>query len=216
VTGTGGPHDGQPVETAGAPPQAATAAVVMLHGRGDSANRFLRLIDEFHHRGVIYLAPEAAGKAWFPGPLDAPPAAKEPWLSSAFALVDEAFAVAEDASVPRRRTVVMGFSQGACLAAEYVATRAHRYGGLAAIAGGLLGPDPSAIERPGSLDGTPAYFACGADDPRIDSDRVVASADAFRTIGANVSAEVYDGLGHAINDAEIARIDGLVADVAEP
>lgn len=66
------PHDGQPIETAGAPPRAADAAVVMLHGRGSSAQYFLRLVDEFLHHGVMYLAPQAAHRSWYPRSAAAP------------------------------------------------------------------------------------------------------------------------------------------------
>lgn len=207
------PHDDQPIETAGAPPAAATAAVVMLHGRGDSASRLLRLIDEFHRHGAMYLAPEAAGKAWFPGPADASDERREPWLSSALARVGAALDLAAAADVPPDRTVLVGFSQGASLAAEYTARNPRRYGGLAALAGGLLGPDPAAA-RPGSLDGTPVYLGCGDDDPHVDVERVAATATAFRRLDAEVTADVRAGLGHYVDDAEIAAVDRLVDGVA--
>ncbi|WP_276270781.1 alpha/beta hydrolase [Haloarcula litorea] len=207
------PHADGEIVTAGAPPQAATAAVVALHGRGDSASHFLRLVEEFHHHGAMYLAPEAAGKAWFPGPADAPDADREPWLSSAFGLVERTVGIAADAGVPPERTVLLGFSQGASLAGEYVVGRPARYGGLAMLAGGLLGPDPAAVERDGALDGTPAFVACGAADPRVDAERIRATATALRRLDADVTERVFEGLGHAINDEEIAAVDRLVAGV---
>ena len=217
MTGNGdaGPHDGQQVETAGAPPAAATAAVVLCHGRGDSPTNFLRLADEFHHRGVVYLAPAPAGKAWFPGPFDASAESKEPWLSSALRLVDEAFALAADAGVPRDRVVLVGFSQGACVAAEYVASRPRRYGGLGALAGGLLGPDPEKNPYEGTIDDTPVFLGCGDADPHVTPERIRGSAAAFRALDGDVTAAVYEGLGHAINDAEVDAVDGLVAGVAD-
>ncbi|WP_254273471.1 alpha/beta hydrolase [Haloarcula marina] len=207
-----GPHAGAEIVTAGAPPQAATAAVVLLHGRGDSARHFLRLADEFHHHGAMYLAPEAAGKAWFPGPVDAPRERREPWLSSAVSLVDRTLDRAAAAGVPRERTVFVGFSQGASLAGEYVAGNPERYGGLTMLAGGLLGPDPAA-ERSGSLSGTPVFVGCGNDDPHVSADRVATTADAFRRLDADVTERVYDGLGHAINDEQISAIDAMVGAV---
>jgi phospholipase/carboxylesterase len=209
----GGPHADQPIERAGAPPTAATAAVVTCHGRGDSASHFLRLADEFHHHGAMYLAPEAAGRAWYPGPPDAPAERREPWISSAFRLLDRALEIAADAGVPRRRVVFVGFSQGASVAAEYVATHAERYGGLAALAGGLLGPDPAGNSCDGTLDGTPVFLGCGEDDPHVTPERIEASAAAFRALDADATAETYAGLGHAINDAEIAAVDELVGSV---
>lgn len=209
-----GPHDGQPIETAGAPPQVAGAAVVMLHGRGDSPRHFLRLADEFHHRGVRYLAPEAAGRVWYPGPAEDEREEKEPWLSSAFRLVDETLAVAADAGIPPEQTVFVGFSQGASLAAEFVASRPRRYGGLAVLAGSLFGPDAGATAHEGSLDGTPVFLGCGADDPHVSPERVRGSAATFRRLDAEVTDRVYDDLDHAINDDEIGEIDRLVERVA--
>ncbi|RDI73082.1 phospholipase [Halopelagius longus] len=187
----------------------------MLPGRGDSARNFLRLAEEFHHHGATYLAPEPAGKAWYPGPTDDPPEAKEPWLSSAFGLVARALDEAGAAGVPPERTVLVGFSQGACVAAEFAAARPRRYGGLAVLAGGLFGPDPEARAFEGSLDGTPAYLGCGDDDPRVDPERVRASAAAFRRLDADVTDEVSEGLGHAIGDDQMAAVRRLVGGVAD-
>lgn len=205
------PHDGQPIETAGAPFQVANAAVVMLHGRGDSPKQFLRLADEFHHRGVVYLAPEAAGRAWFPGPIEEAASEKEPWLSSAFRLVDRTLDVAADAGITPERVVFLGFSQGGSLAAEYVAAHPQRYGGLAVLAGSLFGQNPAETDHEGSLDGTPVFLGCGADDPYISGERIRGSAATFHRLGGDVTDFVYDGLGHAINDGEIHEIDRLVA-----
>lgn len=210
-----GPHDGQPIEIAGAPRAAATTAVVMLPGRGDSPRRFLRLAEEFHRRGAMYLAPEPSGKAWYPGPMDDPPEAKEPWLSSAFRLVARAVETAGEAGVPPERTVLVGFSQGACVAAEFVAARPRRYGGAAVLAGGLFGPDPAEREMSGSLDGTPVYLGCGDEDPRVAPGRVRASAAAFRRLDAVVTDEVYEGLGHAIGDEQMAAVRRMVGAVAD-
>ncbi|MBX0322095.1 dienelactone hydrolase family protein [Halomicroarcula sp. F13] len=209
------PHAGQEIVTSGAPPQAAEAAVIMLHGRGDSARHFLRLADEFHHHGAMYLAPEAAGKAWFPGPADAPDERRAPWLTSAFSLVERTLDRAAAAGVAPERTVFVGFSQGASVAGAYVAADPARYGGLAMLAGGLLGPDPVAAADSGSLEGTPVFVGCGDEDPYISPDRVRATAAAFRALDADVTERVYEGVGHAVNDDEIAAVDALVAAVAD-
>lgn len=211
----GGPHDGRPIEIAGAPRAAATTAVVMLPGRGDSARRFLRLAEEFHRRGAMYLAPEPSGKAWYPGPPEDPPETKEPWLSSAFRLVARAVETAGEAGVPPERTVLVGFSQGACVAAEFAATRPRRYGGAAVLAGGLFGPDPAERALSGSLDGTPVYLGCGDEDRRVAPERVRASAAAFRSLDADVTDEVYEGLGHAIGDEQMAAVRRVVSAVAD-
>ncbi|SFH04041.1 phospholipase/carboxylesterase [Halopelagius inordinatus] len=210
----GGPHDGQPIEMAGAPRAAATTAVVMLPGRGDSPRHFLRLTEEFHRRGAMYLAPEPSGKAWYPGPMEEAPETKEPWLSSAFRLVARAVETAGEAGVPPERTVLVGFSQGACVAAEFAAARPRRYGGVAVLAGGLFGPNPADRAVSGSLDGTPVYLGCGDEDPHVASERVRASAAVVRRLDADVTVETYEGLGHALGDGEMAAVRRLVGAVA--
>lgn len=200
------PHAGQPVETAGAPPAAATAAVIMLHGRGGSANHVLRLADDFHVRGAAYLAPQASGSVWFPRGPPSTPAENEPYLGSALARVDRAMDLAAEAGVPPERTLLFGFSQGATLAGEYALSRPRRYGGLAMLAGGLLGPNRASREPSGSLDGTPALLGAGEDDPHVSADVQSASAEALERADAAVDSRRYEGLGHYVNDDEVAWV----------
>ncbi|ELZ88663.1 alpha/beta hydrolase [Haloferax sulfurifontis] len=225
------PHEGQEIATAGAPPQVADAAVVVLHGRGSKARHALTLVDEFLHRGVMYLAPQAAGSSWYPAPAAGPIDRNEPWLSSALGRVSAALDIAADAGIPPERVVCFGFSQGACLAAEFAVRNPRRYGGLVALSGSLLGPDIGSRIRGGDgdrdddrdsdhdrdgyvgdadLDGTPVFFGSGRDDPRVDPDRVEASARAFSALGADATSRLYEGLGHAINDDEIRVIDSFI------
>ncbi|WP_255198048.1 alpha/beta hydrolase [Halorarius litoreus] len=204
------PHADGELLTAGAPPEVAKAAVVLLHGRGDSASNLLRLADEFYQRGVLLLAPEAEGRRWFPWSPAAPLDDQEPWRSSAVGAVERALDVAADAGIAADRCVLFGFSQGAALAGEVAVSRPRRYGGIAMLAGGLLGDIPGRAFT-GSLDGTPAFLGVGDDDPNVSLDRVSASAAALESLDASVTHRVYDGLGHAINDDEVAVVDGLVA-----
>jgi len=206
------PHEGQPLETAGAPPQAAEAAVVMLHGRGSTAKHVLRLADEFYHHGVVYLAPQAAGSSWYPRSGFGPSEANEPWLSSALDRVAATLAEAEAVGVGPAKTLLFGFSQGGCLAAEYAARNPRRYGGLAVLSGGLLGPETE-DDYDGKLDGTPVFLGCGDDDPYVPAERVRASAGVFERLGGDVIDRLYPDLGHAINDDEIRMVDSLVADL---
>lgn len=204
-----GPHDGQPIETAGAPPQAADAAVVLLHGRGSSANYMLTLIDEFLHHGVMYLAPQAAHSSWYPrsgyGPLEA----NEPWLSSGLGQISEALKIAADAGIPPERTLLFGFSQGGCLASEFVMRNPRRYGGLIVLSGSLLGPETDRNSE-GSIDGTPVFLGCSEVDPHVPSKRIKSSAQSFEKLGGEVHYSLYDDLGHAINDDEIQQISSFI------
>ncbi|MFK8215207.1 alpha/beta hydrolase [Haloferax volcanii] len=218
------PHEGQEIATAGAPPQVADAAVIMLHGRGSKARHALTLVDEFLHRGVMYLAPQAAGSSWYPTPAASPIDRNEPWLSSALGRVSAALDIAADAGIPPERVVFFGFSQGAGLAAEFAVRNPRRYGGLVALSGSLLGPDLGSRirgdeDREGDrdghvgdadLDGTPVFFGSGRDDPRVEADRVEASARVFAELGADATSRLYEGLDHAINDDEIRVIDSFI------
>jgi phospholipase/carboxylesterase len=136
-------HQGQPVLTAGAPlagPRPAAAAMVMLHGRRASAENILTLAAELDRPGFAYLAPQAAGSSWYPHSFLAPLEQNEPWLSSALARVAAIVGDLEAAGIPAESTVLLGFSQGACLALEFARRQPRRFGGVVGLSGGLIGP----------------------------------------------------------------------------
>lgn len=209
------PHAGEAIDTAGAPPQVAEAAVVLLHGRGDSPAGILRLVDDIYHRNVLYVAPAAAGRVWYPGGFADPLTDRRAaFLDSALGRVDAALDLARAAGVEAEETVLAGFSQGAAVAAEYATRRPRRFGGVAALAGGLLGPTDSLAPRDGDLDGAPAFCGVGAEDPHVSTAHVEATGDVLRAMGAETTVETYPDLGHAIGDGEIDALNGLIAGVA--
>lgn len=134
-------HADQPLRRAGPPLEEADAVAVLLHGRGASAESVLQLAGVLAVDGVAFLAPQAANDTWYPNSFMAPIDSNEPWLSPALEVVGDTIGAATDAGIPRDRILVGGFSQGACLASEYVARNAARYGGVAALSGGLIGPE---------------------------------------------------------------------------
>ena len=204
-------HQGQPVLHAGAPLDRAQAAMILVHGRGASARDILTLVPEFDRPGFAYLAPQAAGHTWYPLSFLSPLARNEPYLSSALARLDEVLAQVLQAGIPAERVVLLGFSQGACLASEYVARHARRYGGLAALSGGLIGPDDTPRDYPGSLDGTTVFLGCSDVDFHIPKARVLESAAVFRRLGGQVTARLYPGLGHTVNQDEIDAVKQMMA-----
>lgn len=205
-----GPHQGQPVRTAGVPLEQATAAMVMVHGRGATAESILSLAGEINIPEVAYLAPQAAGNTWYPNSFLAPIRSNEPGLSSALDVLAALLERIQKAGIPLEQTYLLGFSQGACLASEFVARNARRYGGLAALSGGLIGPPGTPRDYPGSLDGTPIFLGCSDVDPHIPKERVLESADIFRTLGGNVTAILYPNLPHTIVRDEIEHVRRLV------
>ena len=198
--------------SAGEPLEAASAAMVLLHGRGASAEDILSTAEPLAVPGFAFLAPNARGGAWYPQPFTAPLEANEPWLTEALNTVAEV--VSEAARhVTHERVVVLGFSQGACLGLEFVARNPRRYGGAVGWSGGLIGPEAGQAERDGSLAGTPVVLGCSDADPFIPAGRVRDAGRVLATMGAEVDLQLYPGLGHAVNADEIRRVRELMATV---
>jgi phospholipase/carboxylesterase len=211
------PHAGQAVRTGGATPEEAEAAAVLVHGRGATARGMFDFAAEFAGPGLLLVAPQARRGTWYPDRFVAPLDANEPHLSSALAHVRRAVETAADADVPPERTLFVGFSQGACLASEYVARNARRYGGLAVLSGGLIGPEGTPRDYDGSLDETPVFMGVSDDDPHIPLARFEETREVLERLGASVTAAVYEGRGHGVFPEELEQVRRLVDGVlAEP
>ena len=210
-----GPHHGQPIRSAGQPLDRARAAMVMVHGRGAQAEDILSLAVQLAQPGYSYLAPQAAGNTWYPNRFLEPIPGNEPWLSSALAFVGDVVAQVIQAGIPPERIMLLGFSQGACLALEYAARTAQRYGGLVGLSGALIGPDDTPRNYQGSLAGTPVFLGCSDVDFHVPKERVTQSAEVFRNLGGIVTERLYPNLDHSVNQDEIDFVrelmQGLVA-----
>jgi predicted esterase len=210
------PHGGQPVLAAGAPLAGAPGAVVLIHGRGATPEDILALAGELGHPELAYLAPRAAGQTWYPHRFLEPLARNEPYLSSALGVVGRLVAEAAAAGVAAERVVLLGFSQGACLALEFGARHARRYGGLVGLSGGLIGPEGTPRDHAGSLAGTPVFLGCSDVDFHIPKERVVESAEVLEGLGGEVDLRLYPGMGHTVNRDEIAAVRALLDRLGEP
>lgn len=208
-----GPHAGQPVLSAGQPLQQARGAMILVHGRGASAADIMTVGAELMHPGFAYLAPEAAGHAWYPHPFTAPLESNEPYLSSALSVL-ESLVEQVVAHVPHERLILLGFSQGACLMLEFAARHARRYGGLIAFSGGLIGPDGTPRDYPGSFAGTPAFIGCSDVDPHIAKGRVIEAGDVLKRMAAGVTVRLYPNMAHTVNADEIHSAAQVVEAVA--
>lgn len=204
------PHGGAPVAAAGADPADAAGAMVLLHGRGASAEDVLGLAAELRHPGFAYLAPRAAGHTWYPYSFLAPMEQNQPHLGSALALVGRTVEGLEAAGLPRKRIVLLGFSQGACLAAEWALRNPGRYGGVVALTGGFLGPMGEERRFTGDFRATPVLLGAGDPDPHVPWARVEETADAFRGLGAAVTLRRYPGFGHAVHPEELHLVRELM------
>jgi predicted esterase len=208
------PHGGQPVRTAGAPLTEAEVAMVMVHGRGASAESILTLAPALAGPGVAFLAPPAGGSQgnqWSPYGFMAPIERNEPGISSGMRAIERVLTQIGAAGIPPARTLLLGFSQGACLASEFMARHARRYGGLAVLSGGLIGPDGTPRNYPGSLEGTPVFLGCSDVDSHIPAARVRESGEVLERLGGEVTLRLYPGMGHMVNDDEIEAVRAMVA-----
>jgi predicted esterase len=210
MAGASGPHDGQPVLRRGPAPAQARAAVILVHGRGDSAAGILGLADEFPLADVLWVAPHAAGSSWYPYSFLTPLERNEPSLSSALSVIGSLVQSLASEGLGADRIVLMGFSQGACLAQEFAARNARRYRAVVGLSGGLIGPPGTPRDYAGSLAGTPVFLGCSDVDPHIPVTRVHESAEVFRAMGASVDERIYPRMGHTVNADEIGAVAKLL------
>lgn len=194
---------------------AAKAAMIMLHGRGASAEDILLLANDLDRDDFAYVAPQAAGWTWYPHSFLQPLALNEPYLSSALRIITETIEMLIGAGLPSTRIMVLGFSQGACLALEYSVRNARRYGGIVGLSGGLIGPDGTPRDYPGSLAGTPIFLGCSDVDLHIPKARVLHTAETLRLLEGEVTLRLYPGMGHTVNEDELEYVRGIMAALVE-
>jgi predicted esterase len=206
------PHRGQPVLHLGETLEHALGAVILLHGRGGTADDILSLAGEMYRPELAYLAPEAAGNSWYPYSFLAPREQNQPWLDSALAKVAATVKQATDAGIDAENIVLCGFSQGACLATEFVASHPRRYAGLIAFTGGLIGPPGEDLRHTGDLRGTPAFFGSGDPDPHVPFARVQESANILAEMGAVITLRRFPGRPHTILPEELDAARRIVQD----
>jgi phospholipase/carboxylesterase len=196
--------------TAGAPLARARAAAVLVHGRGGSADDMLLFGDEFGLDDVAYVAPQAANNTWYPYSFLAPLRQNEPYLTQALARIEAAFAHLAREGFASERVALIGFSQGGCLALEYAARNAKRYGAVAGLSAGLIGPEGTPRTYAGSLADTPVFLGCSDVDGHIPLERVHESRDVFTALGGQVTERIYPGMGHTVNADEVAHVTAML------
>lgn len=208
-------HQTQPVMTYGTPLEEAQAAVILMHGRGATAQSMLGLAQALQGEGIAYLIPQAANNLWYPNSGFAPFAANEPFLTSAMQTIDLLFEHVQKAGIPAEKTALGGFSQGAVLSSEYAARHAKRYGALLLFSGALMGPEGTPRDYSGSFDGTPVFLGGLTQDPWVKESQLRETAAVLTRMGAQVTLDIVPGSDHGIRDAEIVQahqiITGLTA-----
>jgi predicted esterase len=203
-------HNATPVvvQPAAMPPQ---RALVLLHGRGNSARGILQLAQHLETRNTLLVAPQASDNTWYPQRFVASISSNEPYLSAALDALDRAMTLALEAGVATAQTVVLGFSQGACLALEYAVRNPKPYGALVALSGGLIGERVDVTRYLGKLEGVPILMRVHENDPHIPAGRVQDSATVLQNMGAKVNLQFHAGFGHQVLPEDIAAINSLLA-----
>jgi predicted esterase len=188
-------------------------AVIMVHGRNAGPENIMDLVPRLARSDAAYLAPAAADRTWYPFSFMADIATNEPKLTSALSVLRSLVAQVEEAGVPRERIVLAGFSQGACLTTEFAIRNASRFGGVIVFSGGAIGPPGTTWDHAGNFGGTPFFFGCSDIDAHVPEQRVLDSAALVSSMGARVTTRIYPGMGHFINEDEVAAAQALIDSV---
>ena len=197
------PHFGQKIQNAGPKLEDASAAMIMIHGRGASASSILTLREVIDNQNISYIAPQAQNNTWYPYSFLTPMEENEPGISSGMYVIDKIIGEINQAGISNDKIYLLGFSQGACLSLEYAARHAQRFGGIFALSGGLIGPPGLSRDYEGDFQQTPVFLGCSNIDPHIPLKRVKESSKVFREMGAKVEERIYEDMGHIINQNEI-------------
>ena len=198
------------IVAAGQPLTSESKVLILLHGRGATAEDILSLSHYLNVKDFALLAPQATNNSWYPQSFLAPPAQNEPWLSSALSIINEVVEDVLSKGVTEQQIYFAGFSQGACLTLEYITRNARQYGGAVAFTGGLVGDKLYTDNYAGDFQQTPVFIGTSDPDPHVPVHRVLATEAQLKKMNANVQVKVYPNMGHTINDDEIKRANELV------
>lgn len=204
-------HQGQPVLYSGTGKEETSVIVILVHGRGGSAQGMIPLAEALFVEGIRFVMPQAALSRWYPQTAFGPLEANEPDLSSALATIDSLVQEAHKEGFSDRQIAFGGFSQGACLASEYVARNARKYAGLFAFSGALIGPPNTPRNYQGSFDQMPVFIGGSDVDPWVAHNLMRDTAAVFQNMGAAVDFRTYPGLAHTINQDEIEAVQAMLA-----
>ena len=208
-----GPHQGRQSVEHGASLSQAKAAMILVHGRGATAQSMFPLADEFAQPDFHYVALQAQNHTWYPYSFLAPKKKNQPGIKSGLQAVYDTVESIVEAGIPRDKIMLLGFSQGACLATEFASRHPQKLGGVVAFSGGLIGPDINESNYTGSMDQMPVFLGCSDVDPHIPKERVDETEGVFTKLNADVNKKIYKGMAHTVNEDEIKTVRGMMAGV---
>jgi phospholipase/carboxylesterase len=196
--------------TSGRSVKEADKALILIHGRGSSAENILSLADHLKTEGFALLAPQATGNTWYPLSFTSPKQQNEPWLTSALEILKEIEKELNQQGIASENIYFFGFSQGACLTLEYIARNAKKYGGTVAIIGGLIGEELDPNLYKGDFEETPVFIGTSDPDLHVPLERVQQTAKILEQKNARVKLKVYENAGHTILQEEIEIANDFV------
>lgn len=196
--------------TAGKDISEAKKVLILLHGRGGNAHDMLAFADHFTLDDFSLLAPQATNNSWYPYSFLAPPAQNEPWLSSALEILNNMLEEIKSKGIASENIYFAGFSQGACLTAEFVSRNAAKFGGVIIFTGGLIGDKIYSEKYKGDFAGTPVFIGTGNPDAHVPVERVNKTAKTMEKMNAAVTVKVYDNKPHSISQDEIETSNKLI------
>jgi predicted esterase len=205
-------HKGQPVLQFGTNLEDAELAVILLHGRGATAESMVSLANALYTAGISFLAPQAALNRWYPNTAFGPLETNEPDLTAALDTVAGLVNDLREKGFSDQQIAFGGFSQGACLAAEYLIRNPQRYGSLFVFSGARIGPPGMMRDNRGSFDGMPVFIGGSDVDPWVMHDLLKETADIFEKMSANVDFRTYPGMEHIVNQDEIDAVRSMLVD----
>lgn len=208
-----GPHQNEQVVTAGVSPKDAELAMILIHGRGASAQSMLMFADEFNRKDIHYRAIQASRHTWYPRSFLAPKEMNQPAISSGLQAIYDQISELNGAGIPTNKIVLLGFSQGACLTTEFAARHPQRFGGIVGFSGGLIGEEINPNNYSGSLEKTPVFLGCSDRDLHIPQERVDITEQVFQQLDASVTKRIYKGMGHTVNKDEIDQVNNLLVSI---
>lgn len=209
-----GPHQNQKVATAGVDLDDADMAMILIHGRGASAQSMLMFAREFDRNDIHYRALQAKGHTWYPRSFMAPKELNEPGISSGLQAIHDVISEVNDAGIANDKIILLGFSQGACLTTEFAARHPQRFGAVVGFSGGLIGEEVDPENYSGSMAQTPVFLGCSDRDPHIPQERVDETEQVFKQLNADVTKRIYEGMGHTVNQDEIEFVGGLLDQIS--
>ncbi|MEZ4900955.1 MAG: phospholipase [Spirosomataceae bacterium] len=203
-------HDIKNTIWAGQPLAQAKRVLIMTHGRGANAPSILTLAQELDVADFALVAPQATANTWYPYSFLAPETQNEPGLSAGLALLETLVAQIMDLGFSTTQIYLLGFSQGACLTAEFVARNAQPFGGVFILSGGVIGETIQTRRYRGNFKNTPIFLGCSDIDMHIPKHRVEDSTSIFEYLGANVTEKLYPNAPHTIFQDEINHINQVL------